>query len=469
MRRTLLVAAAALAFSGMSGRADADPLAARLKALEPRAGSFGEAYRPIYEAALPWYAAWGSNPRHAVDEWMVQPERYADELASAVEHGRNLFAEHPQALIPQAFETVLGGKEPFRANYWILLPTDFGRGGRRFPLLIGLHGTGWLGHRLSYVAEAGKTASGGRAFEVTPIDEAGPWRIDFLNAFLDRLLKTLPIDPDRVYVEGHSLGAMATWRWALDNPERFAAISPRAGIGEPFRAVRLKHVPSWVIHGADDDVVPRGFSEIMVEALEDRGAPVRYTVLKDVAHNMPDDLDEARVFDWYLNQTRSRLPAPPDPIDSLGIGADGLSAPQESPLPGGRFLVSRPFALETFQAADNAMPAPFDRLHGQGLSADAQPQIFAEASGRGVVWLAVPRSLRTAVGDFPGSVGRPGVTTVRYFFRGPLDRGLAAAAKLRRQLEATGRRAAPGCWVTPLTLARYADSFVAEYRVPLAP
>lgn len=169
---------------------------------------------------------------------MVPPEQYATELADALEHGRNFFAENPEALLPLAFEMPLPGGGAMKVNYWIILPAEFAEKGRLFPLIIGLHGSGWLGHKISFVRQARKAASAARAIEVTPINEGGPWQISFLNAYLDQLIETLPVDADRVYVEGHSLGAMATWEWALDNPERFAAISPRAGVGEPFLAAR---------------------------------------------------------------------------------------------------------------------------------------------------------------------------------------------------------------------------------------
>jgi pimeloyl-ACP methyl ester carboxylesterase len=69
---------------------------------------------------------------------------------------------------------------------------------------------------------------------VTPILEGSRWELPFLNAYLDELVKTLPVDADRVTVGGHSLGAMATWSWAMANPERFAAINPEDGVGEPY-------------------------------------------------------------------------------------------------------------------------------------------------------------------------------------------------------------------------------------------
>ena len=284
-----------------------DQLVLRLRNLLPKEGAFGEAYRPIFHAALPWYELWGGRDPSAVDADMVPPEDYADRLALSLEQGRNFFAENPSALFPLVFRRVLPDGTTVGANYWLKLPAGFPNAAGAFPLVIDLHGSGWLGHKISLKV---KTKLSGPMFSATPIDMAGPWQIGFLNAFLDDLLAALPIDRDRVYVQGHSLGAMATWEWALDNPERFAAISPRSGIGEPYRASRLKNVPSWVIHGENDDVIPSGFADQMVSALQSQGAAVRLSIIRAGAHNMPADLDQGQVDEWYLRQTRSHLPPP---------------------------------------------------------------------------------------------------------------------------------------------------------------
>jgi len=443
-------------------------LIARLRALGKVAGSFGQAYQPLYHAGLPWYEQWGGNPPHPVDDWMVPPEQYAGELADALEHGRNFFAENPGAILPMCFETKTAGGEILRANYWIILPADFAEAGRRFPLIIGLHGKGWLGHRISFVRQARKAASAGRAIEVTPIDEGGPWRIDFLNAYLDRLLATLPVDPDHVYVEGHSLGAMATWEWALANPERFAAISPRAGVGEPFRAVRLKHVPAWVIHGADDDLVPRGCSDQMVAALQDCGASVRYSVLAGGQHNMPDDLDEGQVVEWYLRQTRSHEPAPADPLDSLGLTDAGFSACQAIALPEQRFWKSEPVVLSDHDAVRQAMLALFKRAHDLGLAADAPIVQRHDLAAHTVsLWLPTPRTLRRGQGPDPASTVLPAARYLRFYFRGPTDKAVAHTASLTSAAAASGQQTTDIVWVTPITLWPDTADYVAEYRVQL--
>ena len=446
-----------------------DNLVARLRALSGMENAFGPEFQPLYHAALPWYERFGGRVQHSVDDWMVPPEVYAAELADALEHGRNYFADNPGALLPLVFDAKFPGGRTISTNYWIILPAGFPEAGRKFPLVIGLHGSGWLNHPISFVRKTRKPAEVQRTFSVTPIDEAGPWKIDFLNAFLDSLLATFPIDPGRVYVEGHSLGGMATWEWALDNPDRFAAISPRAGRGEPFRAIRLKNIPAWVIHGANDDVVPNGFADQMVTALQSCGASVRYSVLKGVEHNMPEDLDEEQVVDWFLRQTRSHEPPPPDPIESLHLGPAGFSPWELITVPSGVFWESAPVPGADEKMLLHATQQLFQRVHDAGELVDSPVELLLNVqSGAMTVRLAVPRTLRTTAAEFPAAVRSPPVKCIRFYFRGPVKDALAHLAAIETEVSSVGLHPAQGAVrITPMTLWYNTPGFIAEYGVVL--
>jgi len=127
----------------------------RLRNLSNREDAFGAAYRPLYHAALSWYELWGGRDPNPVDADMVSPEDYGEALAGALEGGRNYFAEQPNALFPLAFQGTLAGGRTVRANYWLYLPAGFPGAGRTFPLVIDLHGSGWLGHKISFKARPG--------------------------------------------------------------------------------------------------------------------------------------------------------------------------------------------------------------------------------------------------------------------------------------------------------------------------
>jgi len=443
-----------------------DQLSERLRALTKKEASFGPAFQSIYHAALPWYEEWGVRGYDAADKWMVAPAAYATELAETLEQGRNFIAENPGGTFPLCFTRKLSNGKIVRANYMLNIPAGFGEPGRKFPLVIALHGSGWLGHRISY-SRGGKTA--GRVFQVVPINEEGPWQLDFLNAYLDGLLEMLPIDPDRIYVEGHSLGGMATWEWAASNPERFAAISPRSGIGEPFRAIRLKHVPAWVIHGEKDDVISPGYAEQMVTALQACGASVRYSLLKDVGHNMPSDLDGDQIVDWYLKQTRFHGPVPKDPIGALGLDVAGASKWEVVERPGGLFWKSD----EVDASADR------DELsHMQGA-------ILRKAASTGELvdgpvyeeldlarqklrfWLTVPKTLRPSSNDDPTTVKLEPRRGVRFYFKGNSKAAEQHIRDIAAEVKAAGHVMSDKVWVKPLSLWHDAPNYLAEYWIEL--
>jgi predicted peptidase len=113
------------------------------------------------------------------------------------------------------------------------------------------------------------------------------------------------VDVDRIYVTGLSMGGFGTWSLALAYPNRFAAILPICGGGEPILAHRISHLPAWVFHGAGDTVVPLRRSEEMVRALREADGNVRFTVYPDTDHDAwTPTYENPEVFQWLLEQRR---------------------------------------------------------------------------------------------------------------------------------------------------------------------
>src|SRR5207302_2749190 len=92
-----------------------------------------------------------------------------------------------------------------------------------------------------------------------------------LLALLDHLTNTFKVDESRIYLTGLSMGGFGSWRLAADHPERFAAVVPICGGGNPKDAGKLKDLPIWVWHGAAVPTVPVQRSIEMVEALKQAG------------------------------------------------------------------------------------------------------------------------------------------------------------------------------------------------------
>lgn len=213
---------------------------------------------------------------------------------------------------------------------------------RRYPLLVFLHGSGALGddNRRHIGPELARLHARLQAqepvFVLAPQCPAGnKWvtgahtapHYNFSQAerpesdalklvlfLLDELERKYALDPDRIYVTGHSSGAAGTWdivsRRAHD---RFAAAVPVTGVGDPARAFTMVRLPIWAFHGAKDETSPPQNSRHMVAALRALGSSVRYTEYADLGHDtLARAYREPELVPWLLGQRRVR---PLNPLD----------------------------------------------------------------------------------------------------------------------------------------------------------
>jgi predicted peptidase len=131
-----------------------------------------------------------------------------------------------------------------------------------------------------------------------------------LSAVLEavrKLLETSPIDPDRVYVTGQSMGGYGSWGAAATAPDLFAAAVPVCGGGNPADAARIAKVAIWAFHGDADKTVPVEQSRTMIEALKKAGVEPTYTEYAGVPHNSWDKAyAEDKMWEWMFAQKKAK-------------------------------------------------------------------------------------------------------------------------------------------------------------------
>jgi predicted peptidase len=198
-------------------------------------------------------------------------------------------------------------------DYLLYLPADYDKQDS-WPLVLFLHGAGERGDDLDLVKKHGppKLIEEGRSFPAIvvspqcPRDRFWPVMTMELTALLDDVAAKHKVDVDRVYVTGLSMGGFGTWSLAAYTPERFAAIIPICGGGEPIAARRLNNMPTWVFHGAKDPVVPLARSEQMVDAIKKTNDKLKFTVYPDAMHDSwTETYNNPAVFEWLFAQKRS--------------------------------------------------------------------------------------------------------------------------------------------------------------------
>ena len=215
-----------------------------------------------------------------------------------------------------------GGESPTASlRYRLMTPPDV-RPGRKYPLVVFLHGSGQRGrdNQAQLRGLPGRMADAKLrerfpCFLVAPQCPAGSdWvrRADTLEALIESLLKAQPIDRRRIYLTGFSMGGFGTWELAVRRPELFAAVAPICGGGDSGRASKLVGVPVWAVHGDADDVVPVEQSRRMIEAIRAAGGSPRYSELPGVGHNGSTFayFNPGEVVPWLFRQRNDRSAEP---------------------------------------------------------------------------------------------------------------------------------------------------------------
>ena len=203
-----------------------------------------------------------------------------------------------------------------RLRYLLWLPAGYDSAPQPWPLILFLHGRGERGDNLSLVTQQGLPRLLEQGFKLPAIVAApqcpadSDWALqdDALLALLDELAARLAVDQQRVYITGLSMGGRGSLRLAAANPRRFAALVPICAfrpdvvrIAEDAR--RLCSVPTWVFHGAQDEVVPVEESDQLVAALRECGADVHYTVYPEAGHDSwTAAYAEPELYPWMLRQ-----------------------------------------------------------------------------------------------------------------------------------------------------------------------
>lgn len=229
-----------------------------------------------------------------------------------------------------------GEYEKEKFTYLILQPAKIEKG-KQYPLVFFLHGAGERGNDVMKLLPHLPTQMSSPEWqekfpcymvipqcradrlwmnqpwgekEFKPLDEKPNAQMQMAIEVLQRSLETLPIDRNRVYLTGLSMGGYGSWELAMRRPELFAAVAPVCGGGDESKATSLKGIPIWTAHGDADTVVWPVRTRRMVEAIKAAGGDVKYTEYPGVGHNSWTRFyaDPKGVIPWMFQQVRKPKP-----------------------------------------------------------------------------------------------------------------------------------------------------------------
>jgi predicted peptidase len=232
-------------------------------------------------------------------------------------------ADDASAAQPGQHAAVFQQQKTIKFDYLLSLPPDYNdKADQKWPLIFFLHGSGESGSDVNQVKKHGppkiientpRSSVATQFIVVSPQcpDAGRGWKPEDLILLLDDVQAKYRVDPDRVYLTGLSMGGFGTWDLATAYPDRFAAIAPMCGGGNPARANRLRKLPIWIFHGGADPTVPVRLSEDMAEALKKLNADVTFTKYPGVGHDCwTQSYNNAELYRWFLSHKRSEEKSP---------------------------------------------------------------------------------------------------------------------------------------------------------------
>ncbi|HWB05248.1 MAG TPA: prolyl oligopeptidase family serine peptidase [Verrucomicrobiales bacterium] len=185
---------------------------------------------------------------------------------------------------------------------------------KKYPLVIYLHGKGNNvlpkgAQGFAYACSKPENYGKNPCFLLVPQcpDENG-WQGNTganFQKLLKDVLKNLPIDDNRIYLIGYSMGAFGTFAMLNEQPKMFAAAIPVAGGISEGAARNLRRIPIWIFHGEKDEVVKPDQSRAIAKALERLKAPVKYTEFPGEGHGIIGKVvNDPAVHTWLFEQKR---------------------------------------------------------------------------------------------------------------------------------------------------------------------
>ncbi len=131
--------------------------------------------------------------------------------------------------------------------------------------------------------------------------------LDQIHQLILDVCSKYPIDQQRIYITGYSMGGFGSWSMIARYPELFAAAVPICGGGKPETVSRFSQMPLWIAHGEADQTIPVSASRRMVKALQQVGSSPVYIELQGVTHDSwsPTYDEQSGMLEWLFKQRRS--------------------------------------------------------------------------------------------------------------------------------------------------------------------
>jgi predicted peptidase len=208
-------------------------------------------------------------------------------------------------------------------NYLIHVPIEYQEDkGKKWPLLVFLHGAGEKGTTVNLVMKHGlpKIVMSQPSFPFILLSPQCPfgrytWIAEDVISLIQEIASEYNVDQKRIYLTGMSMGGYGCWSLAAAYPEVFAAVAPLCGGGDDVDVVwgsrekpeAFMSLPIWAFHGAKDRTVPLSESQDMVNAFKKAGCTeIQLTVYPEAGHDCwTETYKNPELYTWLLRHRRN--------------------------------------------------------------------------------------------------------------------------------------------------------------------
>ncbi|HTS25111.1 MAG TPA: alpha/beta hydrolase-fold protein [Bryobacteraceae bacterium] len=216
--------------------------------------------------------------------------------------------------------------------YALYLPKSFDPA-KKYPLVVSLHQEE-SNHRLNLRTLFGVVTRLGGEPDTQDLRYFPPVRdVDFLIAcpyargtmgyqgvaekdvydMIADVKRRFPVDEDRVYLTGISMGGAGALWLALTRPDVWAAVAPvcplPAGAATEELAGNALQLPIRLFHGDQDPIAPVSSSRAWQRRLQDQGVSADYLEFPGARHNAWElAYRNEAIFDWFAKFHRNRFP-----------------------------------------------------------------------------------------------------------------------------------------------------------------
>jgi pimeloyl-ACP methyl ester carboxylesterase len=133
--------------------------------------------------------------------------------------------------------------------------------------------------------------------------------VDVLEA-IDYVRSHWNVDPDRIHLEGDSMGGGGTFKLASRFPDLFASARPRCGYGTELPVENMVNLPVYSIHGPDDPLVPVVASRAAIRRIQESGGVAIQSETAGYGHMINGWADGVATASlWALGHKRVSKPA----------------------------------------------------------------------------------------------------------------------------------------------------------------